>query len=132
MSATLELKQVNNQQQKQELRLAFNVPNAVTAMRVVLSPVIAWLLCQSEFLAAGIVILIAASTDGLDGFLARRLGQSSLGGTLFDLVADQILFMPSLIIAIAVGLFSRTDGLMPFNPYPDRKSTRLNSSHGYL
>src|SRR4030042_6870786 len=26
--------------------------------------------------------------------------------------------MPSLIIAIAVGLLSRTDGLMPFNPYP--------------
>ena len=98
--------------------MAFNVPNAVTAMRVVLSPVIAWLLCQSEFLAAGIVILIAASTDGLDGFLARRLGQSSLGGTLFDLVADQILFIPNLVLAIAAGLFSRTDDLMPWNPYP--------------
>jgi phosphatidylglycerophosphate synthase len=80
--------------------------------------IIAWLLWQGEFLAAGILILIAASTDGLDGLLARRLGQSSLGGSLFDLVADEMLFMPSLILAIAAGLFSRADNLMPFNPYP--------------
>jgi len=69
-------------------------------------------------MTAGILILIAASTDGLDGFLARRLGQSSLGGALFDLIADQILFIPNLVLAIAVGLFSRTDDLMPWNPYP--------------
>lgn len=98
--------------------MALNVPNAVTAVRVVLAPIIGWLLYQEEFLVAGILILIAASTDGLDGFLARRLGQSSLGGSLFDLVADQILVIPNLILAIAVGLFSRTDNLMPFNPYP--------------
>ena len=103
---------------EQELTLVLNVPNIVTAMRVVLAGIIAWLLCQGEFLVAGILILVAASTDGLDGLLARRLGQSSLGGSLFDLVADEILFMPSLILAIAAGLFSRTDSLMPFNPYP--------------
>jgi phosphatidylglycerophosphate synthase len=107
-----------NTPSEQELRLAFNVPNAVTALRVVLSPTIAWLLYQEEFLAAGILVLVAASTDGLDGFLARRLGQSTLGGSLFDLVADQILFIPNLVVAIAVGLFSRTDDLIPWNPYP--------------
>ena len=107
-----------NTPSEQELRLALNVPNAVTAVRVVLSPIIAWLLCQDEFLAAGILVLVAASTDGLDGFLARRLGQSTLGGSLFDLVADQILFIPNLVVAIAVGLFSKTDDLMPWNPYP--------------
>ena len=107
-----------NTPSEQELRWALNVPNAVTAVRVLLSPIIAWSLCQEEFLAAGIMVLIAASTDGLDGFLARRLGQSSLGGALFDLVADQILFIPNLVVAIAAGLFSRTDDLMPWNPYP--------------
>jgi cardiolipin synthase len=107
-----------NQASKEELRLAFNVPNCLTASRVVMAGIIAWLLWQGEFLVAGILILVAASTDGLDGLLARRLGQSSLGGSLFDLAADEILFMPSLILAIIVGLFSRADGLMPFNPYP--------------
>jgi cardiolipin synthase len=103
---------------KQELKLSLNVPNIVTAVRVVMAGIIAWLLWQGQFLAAGILILIAAATDGLDGLLARRLGQSSLGGSLFDLVADEILFMPSLILAIIAGLFSRADHLMPFNPYP--------------
>ena len=109
---------MDNQPAEQELRLALNVPNAVTVVRVVLAGIIAWLLYQGQFLAAGILILVAACTDGLDGLLARRLGQSSLGGSLFDLVADQILFIPTLILAIAAGLFARTDSLMPFNPYP--------------
>lgn len=109
---------MDKQSPKQELKLAFNVPNTVTAVRVVLAAVIAWLLLQGEFFTAGIIIVIAALTDWLDGFLARRLGQSSLGGSLFDLVADELLFMPSLIIAVIAGLFSRVDGLMPFNPYP--------------
>ncbi len=113
-----ELKRMNNQSQEYELRLALNIPNIVTAMRVVLAGIIAWLLWQHLFLAAGILILVAASTDWLDGFLARRLGQSSLGGSLFDLVADEIFFMPSLILAIVAGVFSKTDSLMPWNPYP--------------
>ncbi len=46
------------------------------------------------------------------------MGQSTLAGALFDLVADRVLMTPTLIVAIAVGLWSRTDSLMPFNPYP--------------
>jgi phosphatidylglycerophosphate synthase len=101
-----------------ELKLSLNIPNAITAVRVVMAGVIAWLLWQGQFVAAGILIIIAAATDGLDGLLARRLGQSSLGGSIFDMVADQLLFIPSLILAIIAGLFSRADGLMPLNPYP--------------
>ena len=110
-----------NRASGQELKFALNVPNIITAVRVVLAIVIACLLfrgSESEILAAGVLLIIAASTDWLDGFLARRLGQSSLVGSLFDLVADEILFMPTLILAIAGGLFSRADALMPWNPYP--------------
>ena len=110
-----------NKASGQELKFALNVPNIITAVRVVLAVVIACFLLrgsESEILAAGILLIIAASTDWLDGFLARRLGQSSLVGSLFDLVADEILFMPTLILAIAGGLFSRADALMPWNPYP--------------
>jgi phosphatidylglycerophosphate synthase len=107
-----------NQAAKEEMRLTFNVPNCLTASRVVMAGIVVWLLLQGDFLVAGILIVVAAATDGLDGLLARRLGQSSLGGSLFDIVADEILFMPSLIVAVAVGLFAKADGLMPFNPYP--------------
>ena len=102
------------------LRLRLNVPNCVTALRVVLAAVIGYLLYQREpgaMFAAGILLIIAASTDALDGLLSRRLGQETPGGALFDLVADELLFMPSLILAIVAGLFARTDGLMPLNPY---------------
>jgi phosphatidylglycerophosphate synthase len=111
-------KRTDNKASKEELRLSLNVPNIITAVRVVLAGIICWLLWRGEFQAAGILILIAAATDGLDGLLARRLGQSSLGGSIFDMVADELLFMPSLILAIIAGLFSKTDHLMPFNPYP--------------
>jgi len=101
-----------------ELTFDLNVPNIVTAIRVVLAGFAAWLLFRGEFRAAGILIVIAALTDGLDGLLARRLKQSSLFGSIFDMVADELLFMPCLILAIIAGLFDKTDHLMPLNPYP--------------
>ena len=105
----------------QTLTLRFTVPNVVTAVRVALTAVIAWLMIQGEaagITLAGILLAVAWATDGLDGFLARRLGQSTLGGALFDLIADRILMTPILILSIFGGLWWRTAGFMPFNPYP--------------
>jgi cardiolipin synthase len=117
----MSLKQMNNPKEQKVLALSFNVPNAITAVRIILVVPIAWLLCRegtAEVLLAGILLSIAWATDGLDGFVARRLRQSSLAGALFDLVADRVLMTPILILAIAGGLWSRTAALMPFNPYP--------------
>lgn len=105
----------------QALSLRFNATNAVTAARIVLVIPIVWLLCEGgtvEILWAGILLTIAWGTDGLDGFLARRLGQSSVAGALFDLIADRMLIVPALILSIAGGLWSRAAILIPFNPYP--------------
>jgi len=93
----------------------------VTAVRVVLAAVVAWLLFQggeAYILTAGILLIIAALTDWLDGFLARRLRQTSLFGSLFDMIADQLLFIPCLILAVSAGLFSRTAAFIPWSPYP--------------
>ena len=106
---------------EQILSLRFNVPNVVTAVRIVLAVVIAMLLIQADvtrIIWAGILLVVAWITDGLDGFLARRLGQSTLAGALLDLVADRVIMTPPLILTIAGGLWQRTAGLMPFNPYP--------------
>ncbi len=102
------------------LRLCANVPNVVTAARVVLAAIIGYLLHSGEaggIAQAGILLIVAGATDTLDGFLSRRLGQATPGGALFDVVADELLFMPSLILAVGAGLFARTDGLVPWNPY---------------
>ena len=109
---------MNNRIANQELKFVINIPNVITIIRVILSATVALLLLHGEFLIAGIIFVIASCTDGLDGFLARRLRQATLVGSLLDLIADQLLFMPNLIIAIIVGLFDRTNGLMPFTPYP--------------
>ena len=110
-----------NNSADQGLSWRFNAPNGVTIARVVLAIVIAWLLLRgeaTEILIAGILLIVGWVTDGLDGLLARRMGQSTLAGALFDLVADRLLMTPTLILAIAGGLWSRTASLMPFNPYP--------------
>lgn len=109
---------MNNNAANTELKFKLNVPNIITTIRVILAVIIAVLLIQAEFLVAGILLVIAAASDGLDGFLARRLKQATLVGSLFDLVADELLFMPSLTIAATSGLFNNADGMMPLNPYP--------------
>jgi len=104
-----------------EFKFRLNVPNTLTLSRCVLAIPIAVLLyrgTESSIFLAGILLVIASLTDWLDGFLARRLGQTSVVGSILDVVADEILFMPTLILAIAVGLFARTAALMPLNPYP--------------
>jgi len=106
---------------EQSLSLRLNVPNTVTAVRIVLAVVIAWILIQggaAEILLAGILLIAAWATDGLDGILARRLGQSTPAGALFDIVADRVVMTPILILSIGAGLWQRTAILMPFNPYP--------------
>lgn len=72
---------------------------------------------QAEYTFAGILLIVAAVTDGLDGFLSRRLNQETLGGALFDMLADQFLFMSSLVLAMSAGLLARVDGMVPLNPY---------------
>ena len=106
---------------EQALSWSFNVPNGVTILRAILTVPIAWLVYQGgavEVVLAGILLMIAWGTDGLDGFLARRLGQSSLAGALLDLVADRLIMTPAVILSIIGGYWARTAGMMPFNPYP--------------
>lgn len=104
----------------QRLALSYNVPNALTLLRLGLAGIIAWLLFerwQGGITAAGILLMVAALTDTLDGLAARRLRQSTLFGSLFDMTADQMLFMPSLILAVRAGLFDKAGSFMPLNPY---------------
>ncbi len=108
---------MNKQASGNDVRLHLNVPNGITGVRVIMACFVGWFLAQGQFQTAGIILAIAALTDWLDGFVSRRIGKVTLGGALFDLVADELLFMPSLILAIIGGLFTRVDGLMPLNPY---------------
>ena len=79
------------------------VPNALTLARVVMIPLVVWLLLASggESLLAAALFALASFTDFCDGFLARRWGVVSVFGTLTDPFADKLLVIASLV-ALAV------------------------------
>jgi len=80
-----------------------NVPNTLTLLRLVLIPVFVlafyvpyqWsnLVCAGIFAFAGV-------TDWLDGYLARRLGQSSAFGAFLDPVADKLMVAVVLVLLV--------------------------------
>lgn len=69
----------------------FTIPNLLSAFRLLLVPVIAWLYCGEEnyHLTAG-VLLLSGATDVLDGFVARRFRMVSDLGKVLDPVADKL------------------------------------------
>lgn len=77
-----------------------NLPNALTTMRVILAPLVAALLLQpraSARLVAGVVYLVAALSDLVDGEIARRRGEITNFGKLVDPIADKLLLAATLI-----------------------------------
>jgi CDP-diacylglycerol--glycerol-3-phosphate 3-phosphatidyltransferase len=80
---------------------------AVTWLRVVLLPVIMALVLvgperRYAFAVAGALFAIAAITDFIDGFLARRWAQASVFGNFLDTTADKLLVSGVLIALVAV------------------------------
>ena len=74
-------------------RRVMTVPNQLTAARLVLSVVLFVLMSLPEplLLASLVVFAIAAGTDWMDGYYARKYGQVSILGRIFDPFADKII-----------------------------------------
>jgi len=75
----------------------FNVPNVITLSRVVLTPVFLWLLLAGRLWAAFAVLVVAGTTDVLDGFAARTLGLKTRTGVWFDPAADKLLLTTAFV-----------------------------------
>src|SRR2546428_7845592 len=91
-----------------------NIPNLLTIARIFFVPLlvaalvgksvavrVGGLVVTNEWLALAI-FLVAAATDLLDGFLARRWGQIATIGTLLDPIADKLLISAALISLVQV------------------------------
>ncbi len=77
-----------------------NIANAFTLLRVALVPVFGWLLVWREPSApawAAIIFALAAATDGVDGWVARRLRLVSGLGQFLDPLADKLLVGVALV-----------------------------------
>ncbi len=82
-----------------------NLPNVLTLVRILLIPVFVMLLIDptpDRALAAAIVFVVAAVTDLLDGYVARKTGQITKLGRLLDPIADKLLVLSALILLVQV------------------------------
>jgi len=89
--------------------VAMNLPTAITWVRVAIIPLFIGLFHidlglgghQIDRIAAGL-FLLAALSDWLDGWLARRLGQTSAFGAFLDPVADKLVVAAALVELVAL------------------------------
>jgi len=88
--------------------IVLTIPNLITLSRIVLIPLIiglyyvpyGYLSDHDKNLSATIVFILAAATDWLDGYLARRLNQMSAFGEFLDPVADKLIVAGALIVLV--------------------------------
>lgn len=80
-----------------------NIPNLLSLLRIALVPVFLWFLLDEFFLAAIVVLAVAGLTDFLDGYLARKLNQTTKLGKMLDPVADRLYIFATLLALSVTG-----------------------------
>jgi CDP-diacylglycerol--glycerol-3-phosphate 3-phosphatidyltransferase len=87
-----------------EARMPLNWPNTLTWLRICAIPLVALLFYMPypwADPAAGLLFALAGITDSLDGYLARRLGQTSRLGAFLDPVADKLIVAVALVLIVS-------------------------------
>jgi len=88
--------------------MLLNTPNLITFSRIILIPLIVgiyylpdqWLSFSAKNTIACAIFIVAAVTDWLDGYLARRLNQMSAFGAFLDPVADKLIVVGALVVLL--------------------------------
>jgi len=99
--------------------MPLNIPNLLTWLRILAIPLFVVILYFPEFtdwlttaeanMVATVIFVVAAITDWFDGYLARRLNQTSAFGAFLDPVADKLMVAAALIVLVEMG---RADALV--------------------
>jgi cardiolipin synthase (CMP-forming) len=85
---------------------ALNLPNLITLGRVILVPLVFWLVVTGQTQAAFFAFLVAGISDAVDGYLAKSFGWKTELGSYLDPLADKLLVV-SIFLALGV------DGALP-------------------
>ena len=91
--------------------MPINIPTSLTWLRIVLIPVFVgiyyvpdeWLAPATRNWFGMTVFAVAALTDWLDGYLARKWGETSAFGAFLDPVADKLMVAGALIVLVHLG-----------------------------
>ncbi|MDR1274765.1 MAG: CDP-diacylglycerol--glycerol-3-phosphate 3-phosphatidyltransferase [Candidatus Accumulibacter sp.] len=91
--------------------MLFNIPTLLTWLRIILIPLFtaifyfpeAWFSFPWQNRFATLLFVVAAATDWLDGYLARRWNETSAFGAFLDPVADKLMVATALILLVHLG-----------------------------
>ena len=74
------------------------LPNILSLVRMILVPLILWLLIQDLYIISAIIITMVGLTDYFDGYLARKYNSESLVGFYLDAIADKVLIITIYLV----------------------------------
>ena len=93
----------------------FNIPNLLAFIRVLMAPVMFWVILSPEFFTdqgihitwvyylAALLFVLASTTDFFDGYIARMLDQTTLLGKILDPLADKMLTLGAFLALMVTG-----------------------------
>ena len=85
-------------------RVALSIPNLITLARILLVPVVVWAIAIGAMHLAFILFLVAAISDGVDGFLAKRFGMKTELGAYLDPLADKVMIVSIYVTLASTGV----------------------------
>ncbi|MEN6405397.1 MAG: CDP-diacylglycerol--glycerol-3-phosphate 3-phosphatidyltransferase [Thermoguttaceae bacterium] len=94
---------MNDSEKVAHVRAAmFNLPNQLTSLRLILSVVMFCFMAGEYYLTSLVLFAVAAGTDWLDGYFARKYGQVTTLGRILDPFADKVIVCGTFIFLGAV------------------------------
>ena len=98
---------------KELLKQLWTIPNMLTLLRIIAVPFIMWCtLDPSTYIECGeytfpiiglVIMIAAASTDLVDGYIARRFNQGSQLGEMIDPLADKLMHCAAVLSLVIIG-----------------------------
>ena len=84
-----------------------SIPNLITLGRILLVPIVVWAISSGAMWIAFVLFLAAGVSDGIDGFLAKRFGMTTVLGSYLDPLADKALLVSIYVTLGVSGLLPR-------------------------
>ena len=91
------------------------VPNLLTLLRLFLLPFLVIQIFDGRWIVAAVLFVLAGISDGLDGLLARRLGQHTKLGQYLDPIADKLMLSTLFLVLTHEGLIPRYVTVLVFS-----------------
>ena len=91
------------------------VPNLLTLLRLFLLPFLVIQIFDGRWIVASLLFVLAGISDGLDGLLARKLGQHTKLGQYLDPIADKLMLSTLFLVLTHAGLIPRYVTVLVFS-----------------